>query len=168
MDEVINFFKNRWNNIGVINVEKDMVYQERGIDFLYQVDDENGLSFNTVEVKTIRYPEKYYFIETISNTNKNTLGSFLTCQADYIVFYFIYCKRLHKIRTCDFILWFLRNQNEFETKETITKDDRGNVLYTTVGKLVPCNRVIEELDVQILALDLNNKNSNSRYNNQIH
>ena len=139
--------------VEIINVEGDNFYQRNGIDLLCKTDNGRGLWTSTAEVKTTRYPEEYYFIETISNTNKNTPGSFLTSQAEDILFYFINCNKLHKIKTHDFILWFLKYQGDFQTKITHTRDYFGNILYTTAGKLVPCNRVAEELNLQIFNLN---------------
>lgn len=83
----------------------------------------------TIEVKTDKYKSNNFCIETISNTNKNTLGWGLYTKADYIVsvrpstnkIYILDGQRLKEYTT--------KNHHLHNKLKNSTKDIHNNILY---------------------------------------
>ena len=135
-------------------------YRRKDIDFLVHIYDKKRKKFyhESIEVKT----DKYYrtgniFAETISNINRNTKGCFVKTECDYMYYLFspqniLYILPMKKVKK-----WFLDNYDDFITKITSTCDTNGTVLYRSLGKLIPRERISKEVQ-GIKIIDLNSKN----------
>ena len=72
--------------IDIKNVRKDKDYQNKDIDIVIKLKDNQTL---TIEVKTDSYISGNMFYETISNDVKNEIGCFEKTKSDFIFYYFI-------------------------------------------------------------------------------
>lgn len=143
VNEILKFLEKEKSILGVISVEENKSYQPKGIDFIAITNKEK---LRKIEIKTDTYDTGNYFIETISNSNKNTKGCLLTTESDFIFYYFIKKKELNIINTKEFQNWFEVNQDRFSSKKCYTSAGSGN--YSTIGKLVPIKVLNEELGIK--------------------
>lgn len=125
--------------LGVINVEDDKDYQKIDVDLLWVYKWRNQELLKKVEIKGDRYYwTGNYFIETISNKERNNPGCFMYTEADYLFYYFADTKELNVMPMPDARKWFLQHTNEFQIITLSTTDkNKTKVLYTSEGKLVP-------------------------------
>lgn len=136
-------------------------YRNKDIDFLVHIYDRKNKNFfyESIEVKT----DKYYrtgniFAETVSNINKNTKGCFVKTECDYMYYLFfpqniLYILPMKKVKK-----WFFDNYDDFITKITSTCNVDGVVLYRSLGKLIPRERISKEVPgVRIINLNVKNK-----------
>jgi hypothetical protein len=126
--------------VNVENVEGDAAYQARDIDLLWTTITRDY----TIEIKADRWHETgNFFFETVSNQGRGTLGCFLYTEADFLFYYFIAPRRLYILPMPRTRAWFLPRAGEFEERQTTTPAGAG--AYTTVGRLVPIDRVMTEV-----------------------
>jgi hypothetical protein len=133
--------------LGVRNVENDSLYRTKDIDILWKIKLGAGTTKTVaIEVKGDRwYKTGNYFFETISNEGKNTPGCFMYTEADFIYYYFVEERELHILPMPQTRNWFNQHKEEFREKRTSTPI--GNrVDYVTVGRLIPRERVIKEVE----------------------
>jgi hypothetical protein len=135
--EIEAFLRRKPETIAVINVEDDKHFQRKDIDLLWIYKYRGKEYMKRVEIKADRYARTgNYFIETISNQQKNTKGCFLYTEADLLFYYFVDTKELNSIPMPLAREWFLVNENRFVEKELSTKvGNKG--FYTSKGRLVP-------------------------------
>jgi hypothetical protein len=115
------------------DVSLDPRFQHRGVDLLWERSSGEVLG---VEVKGDRRPKPVtYFLELVSNVEKDTPGCFLYSTADVLVYVFLSCRELHRVPLTAAREWFLPNAKTFPLKSTTTRT--GAIKYTTVGAIVP-------------------------------
>jgi len=126
----------------VHDVQGDPRFQHRGVDLLWEVDGQ----VLGVEVKGDRQPRRTtYFLEVISNLEKQTPGCFLYSEADAFVYVFLGQGEVHHLPLQKARSWFLAQPSgTFQVKHTHTRI--GGDLYTTVGAVVPVERLLAEVD----------------------
>jgi hypothetical protein len=145
--DVTQFLEEYWpQTIAVHNVEDNPVYQEYDVDLLWAVVERSGrLRIIPIEIKGDTYHQTgNFFFETISNESKGTPGCFLYTKAKWLFYYFVeagvlYCLPMGQVRP-----WFYTYMERFEERKTSTPV--GNETYVTVGRLVPIQTVLEEVE----------------------
>lgn len=115
------------------DVQEDPRFQHRGVDLLWERADGTILG---VEVKGDRRPRAVtYFLELVSNLEKDTPGCFLYSTADLLVYVFLSCRELHHVPLTAARDWFMPRAKQYPLKSTSTRT--GAAKYTTVGAIVP-------------------------------
>ena len=115
------------------DVQLDPRFQHRGVDLLWERSSGQVLG---VEVKGDRRPKATtYFLELVSNLEKDTPGCFLYSTADLLVYVFLSCRELHHVPLTAAREWFVPKSKAFPLKSTTTRT--GAIKYTTVGAIVP-------------------------------
>ncbi|GAB4278056.1 MAG: hypothetical protein Fur0025_04380 [Oscillatoriaceae cyanobacterium] len=123
------------------NVENDPNYQQIDVDLLLTTT--NG-SYQ-LEIKGDRWHKTgNFFFETHSNKEKNTPGCFMYTEANYLLYYFVTPRTLYILPMPETRQWFAANINRFRERSTTTPI-RGGGHYTTVGRLVPIQTVLQEV-----------------------
>jgi hypothetical protein len=153
--EITQFLNSLTQTINVENVENVPEYQKKDIDILWSYDSQNPI-IKTIEIKADTYHNTgNYFIETVSNTQKKTLGCFMYTEADYIYYYFVNEKILHILPMPEMRYWFIENEKRFPLKSTGTRV--GNNAYFSEGRTVPRYIPQRELESGIEIIDLKSK-----------
>ncbi|MHB8875332.1 MAG: hypothetical protein ACYC8T_16730 [Myxococcaceae bacterium] len=115
------------------DVHEDPRFQHRGVDLLWE---RPGEPVSGVEVKGDRHGRRgNYFLELVSNLEKNTPGCFLYSEADLLLYVFLEQRELHLLPMRAAREWFLERSKEFPLRSTRTR--LGKASYTTVGAIVP-------------------------------
>jgi hypothetical protein len=127
----------------VHDVQEDPRFQHRGVDLLWERPGEDVLG---VEVKGDRQGGRRgtYFLELVSNAEKDTPGCFLYSGADLLAYVFLDRRELHLLPLPAVREWFLARSSEFPLRHAHTRV--GLLRYTTVGASVPARRVLSEVD----------------------
>jgi hypothetical protein len=112
----------------------DMLQKKKDIDVIT----DNGKRNISYSLKTVKEIYPKIFIETISNTTKNTPGWAFYSEADYLVYTMgfpgnILCRRFP---VSSMVSLELRN-GKYKKGYGETRDKNGKLLYRTEGKLVP-------------------------------
>ena len=122
------------------NVENNPIYQEIDVDLLWTT----HKACYQVEIKGDRWHQTgNFFFETHSNKEKGTTGCFLYTKADLLFYYFIEPRDLYILPMIETRSWFQLNIQRF--KERAVKTPVGQDSYTTVGRLVPIEMVLQEV-----------------------
>lgn len=138
---VEQWLKRREKTISVQNVENDPVFQEADIDLILN----NVDGFTYIEVKGDRYSSTgNFFFETDSNLERETPGCFLYTKADWVAYLFMDTGELYMLPMPQTRDWFMERIAYFRQRETHTPTSSGH--YTTVGRLVPRKRVMDEVE----------------------
>jgi len=123
------------------DVQEDPRFRHQGVDLLWE---QPGGTLLGVEVKGDRQGRRgTYFLELLSNAEKDTPGCFLYSRADLLAYVFLDRRELHLLPLPAAREWFLARASEFPLRKAQTRV--GAVRYTTVGASVPTRRVL--LDV---------------------
>ena len=139
--DIENWLNSLEQTIEVLNVEADPDYQRIDVDLLWQTETANY----QVEIKGDRkHATGNFFFETISNNQRQTPGCFMYSEADLFFYYFVEIKMLYIIPLTETREWFIENMDDFRERETSTPVGNGH--YITVGRLVPIERVLAEVD----------------------
>jgi hypothetical protein len=127
----------------VHDVQEDPRFQQRGVDLLWE---RPGGDVLGVEVKGDRQAGRRgtYFLELISNVEKDTPGCFLYSAADLFAYVFLDRRELHLLPLRAVREWFLARRSEFPLRKAQTRIGREG--YTTVGASVPARRVLAEVE----------------------
>lgn len=143
--DIVSFLDMIPSIVGVLNVEGDPHYQEQDID-LVAVSKKNGSTeCITIEIKgDTYYRTGNFFFETISNKEKGTEGCFLYTEADFLFYYYVGERELYMLPMKETREWYLANSKRFNERET--KTSVRDTHYTTVGKLVPRQMVLDEVE----------------------
>lgn len=150
------FLKGVPSTLTVVNVEDDKRYQKKDVDLLWMYLHEGKELVKKVEVKGDTYSDSpNFFVETISNMDKNTPGCFMYTEADYIFYYFVEKRELTIINMKKFRAWFDSNKSRFRTVNL--KTEVSGSYYRTEGKLVPKEVLWAEIGARKLDLDENFK-----------
>jgi len=125
----------------VHDVQEDPRFRHRGVDLLWE---QPGSEVLGVEVKGDRQGRRgNYFLELVSNAEKDTPGCFLYSRADLLAYVFLDRRELHLLPLPAVREWFLARSSEFPLRHTQTRI--GGARYTTVGATVPARRVLGEV-----------------------
>ena len=128
--ELMTFLERRGR---IHDVQDDPRFQHRGVDLLCELPTGQVLG---VEVKGDRHGRRgNYFLELISNVEKDTPGCFLYSTADVVLYAFVREREVHQLPLSPLREWFLPQAKRFPTAQARTK--AGKAHYTTVGALVP-------------------------------
>lgn len=131
---IVRYLGSRADTLEVCNVEDDPGYRKKDIDLLWHRQKNGQTKILSVEVKVDSYFQTgNYFLETISNVERNTPGCFLYSEADYFFYYFLE-KELHVLHLDTVRPWFKSQMNHFKAKRTSTPV--GDGFYETEGRLV--------------------------------
>lgn len=124
----------------VRNVESDPAFQNVDVDLVWTT----TKATYQVEIKADRWHRTgNFFFETHSNLERNTPGCLLYTEADLIFYYFLEPKKLFILPMPATRDWLLANLERFEERRTSTPVNGR--CYTTVGRLVPIQTVLEEV-----------------------
>jgi hypothetical protein len=137
--ELMTFLERRGR---IHDVQDDPRFQHRGVDLLWDVPDPSGGDDRVlgVEVKGDRHGHRgNYFLELISNVEKDTPGCFLYSTADLVLYAFVREQEVHRLPLAPLREWFLPQAKRFPTAQARTR--AGTAHYTTVGALVPVRDV---------------------------
>jgi len=126
----------------VHDVQEDPRFQHHGVDLLWE---RPGADVLGVEVKGDRQGGRRgtYFLELVSNAEKDTPGCFLYSRADLLAYVFLDRRELHLLPLPAAREWFLARAREFPLRHARTRV--GPVQYTTVGAAVPSRRLLFEV-----------------------
>jgi len=126
----------------VHDVQDDPRFQHRGVDLLWE---HPGSDVLGVEVKGDRQGGRRgtYFLELVSNAEKDTPGCFLYSRADLLAYVFLDRRELHLLPLPAVREWFLARSSEFPLRQARTRV--GPLRYTTVGASVPSRRLLSEV-----------------------
>jgi hypothetical protein len=131
---VTAYLETKPETVFVKSVEKDPEWQDRGVDLLWKVEGRNIPI--RIEVKGDRqHHTKNFFLETISNLQRQTPGCFVATDSHIFAYYFVGVGELHMLPTKPLQKWFSYRIDEFPEKITSTTI-RGKFAYNTVGRLV--------------------------------
>ncbi|MDY0105366.1 MAG: hypothetical protein RBS27_01730 [Giesbergeria sp.] len=147
---IVRYLSGRSDTVKIVNVEDDIAYRKKDIDLLWHRKIDGITKVCSIEVKVDTYFRTgNYFLETISNVEKNTPGCFLYSEADYFFYYFLeaelHVMHLEKIRN-----WFLPQLTLFARKRTSTPVADG--FYQTEGRLVSRAKVQQELPGSVVVV----------------
>ena len=88
-------------------------------------------------------PDREFFLRNAQQSGARTPGCFLYSEADLFFYYFVRTGKLYILPLDETRAWFKERIGEFQERETTTPI-RGE-FYTTVGRLVPIERVLKEV-----------------------
>ena len=126
----------------VHDVQDDPRFQHRGVDLLWE---RPGGEVLGVEVKGDRQGRRgTFFLELVSNAEKDTPGCFLYSRADLLAYVFLDRRELHLLPLPAAREWFLARSREFPLRHARTRI--GPQHYTTVGATVPSRRLLSEVE----------------------
>ena len=127
------------NYLGRVHDNPD--YSSRGIDLLWVC-----LEEISVNVWVDFYTSGNFFLETISNEKKGTPGAFVNSEADLMIYYIQPWQTIYQLPLKPAQEWFKNNQNRFKERRTTTRATRKRKGYTTVGRIVPIDILMREVD----------------------
>jgi hypothetical protein len=131
---IVRYLSSRTDTVGLHNVEGDPDYRTKDIDLLWHRQKDGHEKMVPIEVKVDTYFQTgNYFLETISNVEKNTPGCFMYSQAEFFFYYFLE-KELHVLHLDTVRDWFKSEIDNFKPKRTSTPV--GDGFYQTEGRLV--------------------------------
>ncbi|MCK5283093.1 MAG: hypothetical protein KAK00_06805 [Nanoarchaeota archaeon] len=145
MDIACKYLRSLKKTIDVKNVEDDPAYQKKDIDlvWVYKKGEDKIMIF--VEVKTDNYATGNFWLETLSNEALGTMGCFVKSKAKYLFYYFTKSDSMYIMPLKRAVHWFKDNLNRFRESKTTTNVN-GNYKHTTVGRLVPIEIMVEEVE----------------------
>lgn len=125
----------------VHDVQEDPRFQHRGVDLLWELPGGKVLG---VEVKADRQGRRgNFFLELVSNLERDTPGCFLYSEADVLAYVFLDAQQLWHLPLSAMREWFLPRARGYPLRHTQTQT--GKVRYTTVGALVPVQDVLGQV-----------------------
>jgi len=145
IDIVCKYLQKLDKTIDIKNVEDDPAYQKNDIDLVWVYKKEEDKIMISVEVKTDKYTTGNFWLETLSNEAMGTLGCFVKSKAKYLFYYFTKWDSMYIIPLKKAQPWFKENMNRFRESKTTTNVD-GKYKHTTVGRLVPIEVIMKEVE----------------------
>ncbi|MFQ5674397.1 MAG: hypothetical protein ACE5G1_00750 [bacterium] len=140
VQEIVNWLEGFKETVALRNVEADPEFQKIDVDLLWTT---RKRQFK-IEIKADRWHKTgNFFFETRSNKEKNTRGCFLYTKADLIFYFFVTPRVLYTLPMPRTRVWFESNLSRFKERATTTPV-KGHY-YTTVGRLVPIEIVMNEV-----------------------
>ncbi len=149
--EIIPYLESLETTEKVKDVSEDVEYRKKDVDLILINKDGSEI---TIEVKADRQMHRTnnFFLETISNDVKKTLGCFLYSEAKEFYYYDSHDKIIYIITLEPARDWFLQRLIHFKEVATSTKDEMGFVIYRTIGRLVSKDILLKENFVRIVKL----------------
>jgi len=148
---VENYLNSLSQTKSIKNVENEKKYQYIDVDLIWKCIFNNTSYELLVEVKADSWLTGNFWLETHSNKEKGTLGCFLKTKSDFYFYYFTENDTLYILPTKASQNWFKININRFEISDTTTVDGHLNHHHTTVGRLVPINTMLKEVnDIKVI------------------
>jgi len=146
MQALVAYLKARPGTREVQDVRDDEAHRRADVDLLWITGDGAGPARTTrLEIKADRWHRTgNFFFETVSNKEKGTPGCFLYTEADYLLYYFVTPRTLYVLPMPATRDWFQEHMDQFPERETSTALG-GEEGYVTVGRLVPIERVLDEV-----------------------
>jgi hypothetical protein len=121
-------------------VEDDPTFRRIDVDLVWTTQQDSY----QLEVKGDRWDKTgNFFFETQSNNESGTPGCFMYTQADWLFYYFVATRVLYRLPMPATRDWFVTNINCFRECSTTTLAGVGH--YTTVGRLVPIQTVLQQV-----------------------
>jgi hypothetical protein len=142
---VTDYLSSLKKTIKIVNVEDDVDYQKIDIDLIWHYKEDKNICEDYIEVKADSYTSGNFWLETLSNKKYQTQGCFLKSKAKYYFYYFSKWDKLYIIPLKPAQEWFKENMNRFRESETTT-NNQGEYSHTTVGRIVPIQIIINELE----------------------
>jgi len=140
LQDVVKWLHTLPQTIEVRNVEEVPEFQKLDIDLIWITQKRHY----KVEIKGDQWDQTgNFFLETNSNKERGTPGCFLYTHADLVFYYFLHPRILYILPMPLTRDWFTFNLHRFEERSTTTPI--GSDYYTTVGRLVPINTLLEEM-----------------------
>lgn len=137
--EIEAWLRSLRQTMAVENVEDDPDYQQLDVDLLWTTKKRQY----KIEIKGDRWHKTgNFFFETHSNKERDTPGCFMYTQADLLFYYFVEPGTLYILPMPKTRKWFARRIDQFEERSTTTPVGQ-NGRYTTVGRLVPIQTVVD-------------------------
>lgn len=138
--DIVNWLHSLPQTLEVRNVEDVPEFQKLDVDLIWTTQKRRY----KVEIKGDQWDQTgNFFLETKSNKERGTPGCFLYTHADLVFYYFVQPRILYILPMPLARNWFRFNLHRFEERSTTTPIGRNS--YTTVGRLVPINTVLEEV-----------------------
>lgn len=139
IDDLTKWLQNLPQTLKLENVENNAGYQKKGVDLL--------LMTNKGEFKLAIAGDKWhktgnFFFETYSNKEENKPGNFMYYEVDWLLYYFITPRTLYMLPMPKTRDWFVANIEQFTERSTKSSNKNS----TTVGRLVPIETVIKEIE----------------------
>jgi len=153
---VCKYLRSLKKTIDIKNVEDDPAYQKNGIDLIWVYNKGEGKIMISIEVKTDKYTTGNFWFETLSNEALGTLGCFVKSKAKYLFYYFTEWDSMYIISLKKAQSWFKENMKRFRESKTTTNVD-GKYKHTTVGRLVPIETMMKEVEGIKLVKEVSNK-----------
>ena len=140
---VLNWLREKEGVTNIRDVSKDPQYQKKDIDILFT---ENG-SEKQIDVKCDTMVDKTgnVFMEIISNNKKYTPGNFIYSEAQYFYYVFSETKRLLVLPLKETRDYVFKHSESFKIGRCNNYGYNGEVLYTSLGRLVPYNKILSNL-----------------------
>ncbi len=139
--------KTTWFDTQLVhNVEQDPRYQKHDIDLLWVIPVFDYLRCYTIEVKTDRNRHTgNFFFETVSVVHREKPGAFVITRAEWLFYLFIdagdlFCFPMNALKP-----WFLEHEDEFAEKRSHTNNNEKMFSWTTIGRVVPIDRVVQAI-----------------------
>lgn len=140
VEEIVVWLQEFDETVAVKNVEADPQFQKIDVDLIWVTQKREY----KIEIKADRWHNTgNFFFETLSNKEKNTPGCFLYTEADFVFYYFIVPKTLYSLPMPRTREWFQSKMHEF--KESSTTTPVNGEQYTTVGRLVSIDKVVQQV-----------------------
>jgi hypothetical protein len=145
IDIVCKYLRSLKKTIDVKNVEDDPDYQKNDIDLVWVYKKGENKIMISVEVKTDNYATGNFWLETLSNEALGTPGCFVKSKAKYLFYYFTKWDSMYIIPLKKAVPWFKDNLDRFRESKTTTNVN-GKYKHTTVGRLVPIETMMKEVE----------------------
>lgn len=131
-----------FKTVDVRELAADDLLQGQGVDLFWIVKAATGICVMTAEVKAdSKHDTGNFFFETISDVSRDTPGTFLNSQADWLIYTFPRVERVFLLPFHDTREWFNADPGRFPQRSVQT--ERGKRRWTTVGRLVPIADVLK-------------------------
>lgn len=143
--EIRRFYKKK--GIILYSVENIPEFNNPDIDLVRKLANEK---WEKIEVKVciIGHSSGNFFLETVSNEDKDTEGCLLTTKSDKLYYYLYKSKKLYIFDTKLLKEWILENKVKYEEKEVRTPV--GDEFYTTLGITPRIYKVVKDLKPEIV------------------
>lgn len=139
-NDITEWLKSLPQTLKVENVEDNFDYQKMGIDLLLTTT--NG-EFK-LGVVGDRWHQTGNFFFPSCNKEREKLSIFMSAEIDWLLYYFIIPRTLYMLPMPNTRDWFVANIEQFKERST-NSNARENNSYTTTGRLVPIEIVIQEV-----------------------
>ena len=137
---VMDFLMQYPQTVTIQDVSADPIYRAKDVDFIWRYKHLDDIVLDAgVEVKGDErmVSTGNFFLETVSNDNKNTPGWLLYSEACFLAYVSMPENLLYMMMMQELRKGVLDNRSNFREVSTSTQGAYGNILYRTKGLLVP-------------------------------